>query len=90
MRLKGCGVALLCSLGMVLQGCGAGADAAKEQQTEWQWLFDGSSVDAWMQADGRPLQSPWEIVDDALVLTAPGGGDILTRAKFGDFELELE
>ncbi|MEN3157965.1 DUF1080 domain-containing protein [Alkalimonas sp. NCh-2] len=90
MRLKDVGCVVLCSLAFLLLGCDSGVKASPDSDSNWQWLFDGRSMDAWMQADGSPLQEPWKIVDGALVLTAAGGGDILTRDSFGDFELELE
>ncbi|MDP4536672.1 DUF1080 domain-containing protein [Alkalimonas collagenimarina] len=91
MFFKSTGSAVLCCLALLLQGCNyTDSDTANHSANEWQWLFDGSSMDAWMQADGSALRAPWEIVDGALVLTAGGGGDILTRDSFGDFELELE
>lgn len=90
MRLKDVGCVVFCSLAFLLLGCDSGVKAPSNSDSDWQWLFDGRSMDAWMQADGSPLKAPWKIVDGALVLTAAGGGDILTRDSFGDFELELE
>ncbi|CAM5179791.1 3-keto-disaccharide hydrolase [Alishewanella longhuensis] len=90
MYLKRLGCVLLCGLVLSLQGCDTNTTVSSKSDMEWQWLFDGNSTDAWMQADGSVLKAPWEIVDGALVLTAAGGGDILTRDSFADFELELE
>ena len=58
-------------------------------QSEWQMLFDGSSLDAWR---GFRTSSPppgWQVVDGALTRVGRGG-DLITRHVFGDFELELE
>ena len=62
------------------------ADATGEG---WVALFDGSSLDAWRgyRKDGMP--EGWEIVDGTLARTGPAG-DIITRAEYGSFELELE
>lgn len=49
-------------------------------------LFDGTSFDAWR---GRKGEVTWKIVDDAMEVTR-GGGDIRTKASFGDCQLHLE
>ncbi|MDX3774218.1 DUF1080 domain-containing protein [Chromatiaceae bacterium AAb-1] len=64
--------------------------AAAEASGEWQWLFNGESIAAWTGSDGKAPGSQWQIIDDALVLTAGGGGDIISKQSFTDFELELE
>lgn len=55
----------------------------------WQWLFNGESVEAWTGKDGKAIAEQWQIIDDALVLTAAGGGAIVSKQSFTDFELEL-
>ncbi len=57
-------------------------------QAEWITLFDGASLEAWHDADGRPPKN-WAIQDGVLVRTG-AGGDLWTKEKFGDFVLELE
>ncbi len=56
----------------------------------WVALFDGSSTDAWrgFRADAFPARG-WSI-EDGTLKCAGGGGDLITRAQFADFELELE
>jgi len=56
----------------------------------WQVLFDGSNLDAWRTFKQTTLHPNWQIIDGALTLTAAGGGDILTKERFQDFELQLE
>lgn len=56
----------------------------------WQVLFDGSNLDAWRTFKQTKLHPNWQIVDGALTLTAAGGGDILTKEQYQDFELQLE
>jgi len=63
-----------------------------EQGGEWTVLFDGTSTDAWrgFKSDAFPAQG-WVIEDGALKHVAgAGGGDIITREQFQDFELRLE
>ena len=61
----------------------------------WQPLFDGISTRGWHNVGkGAPgesrLDPRWQAIDGALVLTAAGGGDIVSDAQFADFELELD
>ena len=60
--------------------------------TDWIVLFDGTDLSAWRgyQRDGMP--AGWQVRDGALVLdpSVGDGGDIVTRASFADFELELD
>jgi hypothetical protein len=51
-------------------------------------LFDGKDTSAWVHRDSnKPCE--WEVVDGALTVT-PGKPDILTREKFGDYQLHIE
>ncbi|MGH7713034.1 MAG: 3-keto-disaccharide hydrolase [Gemmatimonadaceae bacterium] len=58
-------------------------------QTGWMVLFDGASTSAWRGFQRPDLPSGWQAVDGALTRVS-GGGDLVTRDQFGDFELELE
>ena len=62
----------------------------QEKSDGWQLLFDGESLDHWrsVKSDSFPSQA-WVIEDGALVLNGRGG-DIITREKYGNFELTWE
>lgn len=64
--------------------------AAAPPDTSWRPLFDGASLAGWhhYKAPGAPVQG-WSVEDSALVRTGKGG-DIVTDAMYGNFELELE
>lgn len=49
-------------------------------------LFDGTSLDGWMQRDGKP--AGWSLREDGGMEVARG--DILTRRSFGDVRIHLE
>ena len=66
------------------------AEGDDAEQAAWVPLLDGSSLDAWTNVKGGPAGEKWQVIDGALVLTEGGGGDILSRDTYADFELELE
>ena len=56
---------------------------------QWRTLFDGGSLDAWRGYRSDRAPEGWRIVDGTLARVARGG-DLVTRERFGDFELALE
>ena len=68
-----------------------------EKRHGWRLLWDGKTTDGWRGAkmDHFP-KSGWKINDGVLTVLASdggestGGGDIITKEVFSDFELELE
>lgn len=63
-----------------------------ERAAGWRLLFDGKTTAGWVAIgkDAFPADG-WSVEDGALVLKAgPGGGDIVTKEAFGDFELSWE
>lgn len=59
----------------------------KEKSEGWELLFDGKDLQKWRGVKSETFPSDaWVIEDGALVL-AQRGGDIVTREKYGDFEL---
>jgi hypothetical protein len=47
-------------------------------------------LDQWMSVDGGSVGNEWQFDDGVVMLSAAGGGDILTRQTYGDFELQIE
>ncbi|MGB3088169.1 MAG: ThuA domain-containing protein [Phycisphaerae bacterium] len=64
----------------------AGAAAPKADASGWITLFDGKN---WMNRDGKAPGAGWVLEDGAMVRKARAG-DIWTKARFGDFVLDLE
>lgn len=58
---------------------------------EWNVLFNGSDLSAWRGYGQDDVPGGWQI-DEGLLYFDPGigGGDIVTREEYGDFELELD
>lgn len=61
-----------------------------ERAAGWRLLFDGTNPTEWRGYKKDALPSGWQAVDGALTRVAAGGGDIITRDKFRNFELTLE
>lgn len=71
--------------------CALAACATESKKMQpWTSLFDGRTTAGWHNVGRDTLDPRWQAVDGALVLTAAGGGDIVSDAQFGDFELALE
>lgn len=64
---------------------------AAQRASGWRLLFDGASSDGWRGYRKDAMPDGWRI-EDGWMKTRPGGsgGDVITSAMFGDFELALE
>jgi hypothetical protein len=57
------------------------------QENDWEILFDGESMKKWRSKSGNSFPiGGWKIENGLLFLDGQGG-DIITKEKFGDFEL---
>ncbi|MEM6783665.1 MAG: DUF1080 domain-containing protein [Bacteroidota bacterium] len=66
--------------------------AADADAGTWVTLFDGTSLDAWRGFSDEAIPPGWQIEGDSLLYFDPapeGGGDLVTREAYGDFELEV-
>src|SRR5690349_13955564 len=50
-------------------------------------LFNSKDVSQWSQLDCKPVQ--WTVADGVLEVK-PGTGNIVSRQKFGDYQLHIE
>lgn len=67
----------------------AAARAPAARDSAWRPLFDGTSLAAWRGYKVDTVPGGWRAQDGELRLVG-GGGDLVSREQFGDFELELE
>jgi hypothetical protein len=70
--------------------------AAQEKAQGWQLLFNGRNLDGWHSyRQGKPGRD-WKVQDDAILLERgrtgdeKDFGDLVTDAKFANFDLKLE
>lgn len=61
-----------------------------EQNDGWQLLFDGSDLAHWRSYQRPSVNSQWVVQDGAIVLTGKGGGDLISRKQYRDFDLKLD
>ncbi len=68
-----------------------GVSRTLAQADGYEVLFDGKSVEKWRGKQSLNFpEKGWKIADGMLFLESSGGGDVLTKEKFGDFELIFE
>jgi len=60
-----------------------------ERAEAWVLLFDGTSLDGWRGYNMQGLPESWAAVDGMLTRVGPGG-DLITEAQYGSFELAFE
>ena len=87
MRLRLCALALAAGLAGCSQGSTpvSATPEAASRASEWQVLFDGSSLAGWSEVG----DANWSI-SDATVMADSGNGYLLSDASYGDFDLDLE
>ena len=88
--------------GLVIYGltaCSSGSETAEESTdtvttepmatTEGEWQ-DLMSLDAWRNFKSESVSDAWKMEGDVLTFTGEGGGDLITRAEYDNFELEMD
>jgi 3-keto-disaccharide hydrolase len=61
----------------------------QEEAEGWDLLFDGETFEWWRGYKQDDMPEGWAI-EDGCIVRVGGGGDIITREDFDDFELSLE
>lgn len=81
---------LLACLLVVPAAAGHNSLTDEELQQGWQLLFNGSDMRHWRNFKRDGLDARWVVRDGTMLLTGRGGGDILTRDVYRNFDLRLE
>ncbi len=79
---------LISAMGLLMVVIAGNVAIAQEQGFEV--LFDGTSLEKWRGYQQEEIGTGWSIVGEALKFNGRGGGDIITRDQFGDFELRFD
>jgi outer membrane protein assembly factor BamB len=61
----------------------------QEKKEGWQLLFDGKSLEHWRNFKKETISPKWIVKEGAMVKTK-GGGDIVTKKKYQNFDLKLD
>ncbi|GMG87350.1 DUF1080 domain-containing protein [Biformimicrobium ophioploci] len=61
-----------------------------EDAEGWELLFDGHDMRHWRNFKSDTLNEKWLVEDGTMKLTGKGGGDIMTRKSYKNFDLQLE
>jgi hypothetical protein len=59
----------------------------EEKSEGWELLFDGEDLQKWRSVKSETFPSDAWVIEDGSLVLAERGGDIVTREKYGDFEL---
>ncbi len=66
-------------------------DDSVQEDESVQVLFDGTDLDHWRGYANEEVGAGWKVVDETLMFDGEsGGGDIVTREAYGDFELMFD
>ncbi|WP_337843323.1 DUF1080 domain-containing protein [Rheinheimera sp.] len=81
---------LFCSA-LALPAVAADNQLTKEEQNAgWTLLFNGQDMQQWRNFKSDSLNPLWVIEDNAMKLMGQGGGDILTKKTYRNYELMLD
>ncbi|MFZ5830512.1 MAG: 3-keto-disaccharide hydrolase [Planctomycetota bacterium] len=88
-------IAALLSAGILVRAASAAETGPntltpEEKAAGFKLLFDGKTTDGWRNYKKDTISSGWKVVDGALVRAEKGAGDILTKDKYGSFELLID
>lgn len=64
--------------------------STEEKRAGWQLLFDGKEITQWRNFKKAGVDSKWVVDENAMHLSAGGGGDLMTKKAYLNFELKLE
>jgi len=62
----------------------------EEAKAGWKLLFDGKTTDGWRNYKKDAVSEGWKVEDGALSRVDKAAGDIITKDKFGSFELSID
>ena len=61
-----------------------------EKSQGWQLLFNGKDISQWRNFKQPNVSDKWQVSNGTMQLTEKGGGDILTKKTYKNFDLRLD
>ena len=61
-----------------------------EKEEGWQLLFDGKSMENFKGFRKDEVPSAWQVEDGAIAFAGEGGGDLMTKDQYKNFELSID
>ena len=62
----------------------------QEKSDGWKLLFNGKDMSSWRNFKSESINEKWKVENGTMMLEGKGGGDIITKDKYEDFELKLD
>lgn len=62
----------------------------EEKASGFKLIFDGKSLEGFRNFKKQTVSNKWTVKDGAIVLTKRGGGDLITKAQYANFEFRFE
>ncbi|MEK7952331.1 3-keto-disaccharide hydrolase [Luteolibacter soli] len=82
---------ILLLLAMAIPAFSAPNELSPEEKKDgFKLLFDGKTLKGWRTYKEKEAKEQWKVQDGAIVLTAGGGGDLITDDEYADFDFRCE
>lgn len=83
-------IAILSALTLPLFAAEPNKLSPQEKTDGFKLIFDGRSLDGFRGFKKDSAPEKWQVKDGAITLTSGGAGDLITTARYADFELRFE
>ena len=64
--------------------------SSAEKKDGWKMLFNGQDMSQWRNFKKQEVNPKWQVKDGSMVLNAKGGGDIMTKDQYENFDFRME
>ena len=62
----------------------------KEITEGWKLLFNGKDMSRWRNFKKQTINPKWQVVENSMSLNSRGGGDLISKKQYENFEFKLE
>ncbi|WDE99218.1 DUF1080 domain-containing protein [Lentisphaera profundi] len=64
--------------------------SSDEKNDGWKLLFNGSDMNQWRNFKKQDINPKWQVKEGSMILTGKGGGDIMTKDQYENFDFRME